>query len=326
MTHAVAGLPASAYVVAFVASSLLIVWRLETLSKRQLAGTVLGTLFMPYFSGLGNLLFVYLLLEKGGFGSEIAVNALTNNVTNLCFIIAIPALFIGLDLRATSRAKKVETGATLNRLSLILTLLALIFFSGVTYVLSDDGWIDRIDGLTLVAIFFFWQCFHIYEVLKENAQGRRGWSPLIAVDLFIILVASGITLIAVEGVVSAIVASDSEILNKNHLGLLTGFLMILPNALLAIYYSVRKQPEVVYTSQVGDAHICVPLCLGAFAIFRSIPTTDFLQQGLLLLVGVGTLHVVCILFFQRLPRLVACGLIVLYGWILYSHINTPPLI
>ena len=31
--------------------------------------------------------------------------------------------------------------------------------------------------------------------------------------------------------------------------------MVLPNGLLAFYYGWRGNPEVVYTSQVGDGHI-----------------------------------------------------------------------
>jgi cation:H+ antiporter len=46
------------------------------------------------------------------------------------------------------------------------------------------------------------------------------------------------------------------------LGWLSGWVMALPNAVLAFYYGCRKQPEVVYTSQVGDAHVSIPLCIG----------------------------------------------------------------
>ena len=43
--------------------------------------------------------------------------------------------------------------------------------------------------------------------------------------------------------------------------------MVLPNAMLALYFGWRRKPEVVYSSQVGDGHICLPLCVGIFAAF-----------------------------------------------------------
>jgi hypothetical protein len=47
-------------------------------------------------------------------------------------------------------------------------------------------------------------------------------------------------------------------------------MMVLPNAILALYYGWRRKPEVVYTSQVGDAHICIPLCVGIFALHQTL--------------------------------------------------------
>ena len=41
----------------FFAASFLMIWRLGALEKNGLEGTVLGTLIMPYCSGLSNLIF-----------------------------------------------------------------------------------------------------------------------------------------------------------------------------------------------------------------------------------------------------------------------------
>ncbi|MEO6243918.1 MAG: sodium:calcium symporter, partial [Opitutaceae bacterium] len=46
------------YVGVFLASSLLMIWRLEAMHGHGLEGTAVGTLVMPYCSGLGNLVFV----------------------------------------------------------------------------------------------------------------------------------------------------------------------------------------------------------------------------------------------------------------------------
>ncbi len=43
----------------FLLASCLMIWRLEALLNRGLEGTALGTLIVPYASGLGNLVFVF---------------------------------------------------------------------------------------------------------------------------------------------------------------------------------------------------------------------------------------------------------------------------
>ncbi len=68
------------------------VWRLESLLHRGLEGTALGTLVVPYCSGLGNLVFVYLLWRENEPAQEIMVNSLVNNVTNLTLLLGLPAL------------------------------------------------------------------------------------------------------------------------------------------------------------------------------------------------------------------------------------------
>jgi len=42
------------------------------------------------------------------------------------------------------------------------------------------------------------------------------------------------------------------------LGWLSGWLMVLPNALLAFFYAARRRADIVYASQIGDGHICIP--------------------------------------------------------------------
>jgi len=54
----------------FLVASTLMIWRLERLSENGVEGTVLGNLVMPYLSGLGNLVFVFVIL-----GSQQAVGS-----------------------------------------------------------------------------------------------------------------------------------------------------------------------------------------------------------------------------------------------------------
>ncbi|MGB0415919.1 MAG: sodium:calcium symporter [Coraliomargarita sp.] len=306
----------------FLASSLLIIWRLELMTQRGVEGTVLGTLFMPYFSGLGNLIFVGVVLMRNGPPEEIIENCWTNNITNLCLLLALPALIWGLQLQSNSQSKKAQRESTVNRLSLALTLLAMAFFSGMVWVLGQDGKIDRFDGIALVGTFLFWQCFHIYEVLKENTRAGNGWHPLILIDVALILFGSLITLIAVDGIVDMILGSDQGFFSKNQLGLLTGWLMVLPNAVLAFYYASKQRAAVVYSSQIGDGHICIPLCLGIFAIVETVPVRELFQTGLLMLAGLAALHLICVFTLRRLPKVVALGLLASYSYMLYLQLRS----
>jgi cation:H+ antiporter len=105
---------------------------------------------------------------------------------------------------------------------------------------------------------------------------------------------------------------------SQHLGWLSGWLMVLPNALLAVYYSWRGNPEVVYTSQVGDGHICIPLCLGVAALYQPVQVPAFFQTGMFILLGVAILHFALIATFGRLPRLMGWVLTAAYGLFLYK--------
>ena len=86
------------YLGLFLGASLLMIWRLEALLDHGLEGTALGTLVMPYCSGLGNLLFVAIIALRHGSPQEILTNCLVNNVTNLTLVLGLPALIWGLSL------------------------------------------------------------------------------------------------------------------------------------------------------------------------------------------------------------------------------------
>ena len=151
-------------------------WRLEAMLDHGLEGTALGTIVMPYCSGLGNLIFVYLLVAHQGPVREVLTNCLVNNVTNLTLLLGLPALFWGLAVvpgAAAGRTGRGGKGRTdlapqINRLSLLLTLCAVIFFTGAVWVLGQDGRLDRTDGLMLTGLFLFWQCFQV--VRRPQAQ------------------------------------------------------------------------------------------------------------------------------------------------------------
>ncbi|MBI2498147.1 MAG: sodium:calcium symporter, partial [Opitutae bacterium] len=103
-----------------------------------------------------------------------------------------------------------------------------------------------------------------------------------------------------------------------HLGWLTGWLMVLPNAVLALYWGWRRRADVVYSSQVGDGHICIPLCLGLFALVKPLPVTDFFRTGLYLLLGTVAVHGILLLVTGGLPRWAGALLTLAYGWFVWE--------
>ncbi|HXS19172.1 MAG TPA: hypothetical protein VN764_18365, partial [Polyangiaceae bacterium] len=86
------------YLLVFVGVSLLMLWRLESLLDHGLEGTALGTLMLPYCSGLGNLIFVALMIDRKGSAGQVMTNCLVNNVTNLTLLLGLPAVLWGLQV------------------------------------------------------------------------------------------------------------------------------------------------------------------------------------------------------------------------------------
>lgn len=317
----------------FVAASFLMIWRLEALSTNGFEGTVLGTLVMPYCSGLGNLIFAFILGRSGGNGADVMTNSIVNNVTNMTLVLGLPAILWGirvlpkktkprqnvrlnLSLKKTSAAGKTHE---LNRLSLLLTLTAVLFFTGAVMALGHKGSLDFDDGMVLVGLFFFWQCFHVFDVLKHNVrQGKSGFGWMLPVDLGLLAVGAYGIYISTDWLVGWISNIHTGFISVKHLGWLSGWLMVLPNALLAVYYSWRGQPETVYASQVGDAHVSIPLCIGIYALYHTLVIGPGFQMGMYILMGATLIHFLCVALFGQLPRTVGWVLVAAYGVFLYK--------
>src|SRR5579884_1553532 len=129
----------------FVAGSLLTVWRLESMSAGGLEGTVLGTLITPYITGMGNLFFAFLIArQKSGSATEVFTNCLVNNVTNMTLVLGLPAIIWNMSVVPEKTAAKKAKGKPsvktheINRLSVLLTLTAILFFTGTTWALGSD--------------------------------------------------------------------------------------------------------------------------------------------------------------------------------------------
>lgn len=308
----------------FLAASLLTIWRLESMSADGLEGTVLGTLVTPYITGLGNLIFAYVLARKGGPASEVMTNCLVNNVTNMTLILGVPAIIWNVTIIPAKRNGKARKGGRVhevNRLSLLLTLTAILFFTGATWALGADGKIDFTDGLVLVGLFIFWQCFHVFEVLKTNARQNKEFSWMLPIDLALLGIGGYAIYVSTDWLVDWISQIHTGFISASHIGWLSGWLTVLPNAILAVYYAWTKRPEIVYTSQVGDSHICIPLCIGVFALFKTIALPSFFSAGIVILLGATLVHFFFIAAFGRLPRFIGWALTAAYGYFLYQGLS-----
>jgi cation:H+ antiporter len=301
------------------------IWRLETMSAGGFEGTVLGTLVMPYCSGLGNLVFAFLMGARGTGGQDVLTNALVNNFTNLTLLIGLPTLLWSMNVlptqdSKTKRKKKSKDGdktPQLNRLALLLTITAVLFFTGAAWALGRDHTIDFGDGLVLVGLFLFWQCFHVFEVLKSNVRQSKSFGWMLPIDLALLTLGAGGIYLSTDWLVGWISTAHFGFIRAENLGWLSGWLMVLPNGLLAFYYARRGNPEVVYTSQIGDGHICIPLCIGIFALRQPIHVPGFFQTGVLMLLGAAAVHFVFVALLGRLPRWVGALLCAAYGVFLY---------
>jgi cation:H+ antiporter len=310
----------------FIAASFLMIWRLEVLSAKGFEGTVLGTLVMPYCTGMGNLILAFIYGYNGLDGADIATNNLVNNVTDMTLVLGLPAIFCGIKVmpskgkaKGKSPAKKsVDAGKTheLNRLALLLTLTAILFFTGAVWAMGRKGRIDFNDGLVLIGLFLFWQCFHVFEVLKSNVrQGKSlGWT--LPFDLALLAIGAYAIYVSTDWLVHWVQNSVHHGFVKDNFGMVSGWITVLPNAMLALYYTWRRQPETVYASQVGDCHVSIPLCLGVYALYHTMAMPLFFLTGIFILLGATLVHFFFVAVLGRLPWYVGVALILAYCYFL----------
>ncbi len=304
----------------FIAASLLMIWRLEAMSAGGFEGTVLGTLIMPYCSGIGNLIFAFLIAHQRGPGEEVMTNAIVNNVTNLTLLIGLPAIFWQAKQSSSSKgkSKKDDASATpdTNRFSVMLTLLAVLFFTGALWALGRDGHITFNDGLVLVGLFLFWQTFHVFEVLKTSGGDGKSLGWKLGLNLVLLGGGAYASYVSIDWMVTWLSKVKTGFVSAQHLGWLSGWVMVLPNAILALYYGWRRRQDVVYASQVGDGHICIPLCIGIFALHQTLKLPDIFLTGVYLIGGATAIHFLFIATIGKLPRFAGFAMVAAYGYFL----------
>jgi cation:H+ antiporter len=306
----------------FGVASFTMIWRLHAMESKGFEGTALGTLIMPYCSGFANLVFAFVMSRSGGNGSVVIENCLVNNATNLTLILGLAAIFgsaaVSSKGGSKQKAKKHAEFHRINRLNLLFTLIALFMFTGTLWALAKDGVLDFYDGLVLVGLFLFWQILHVFEVLKNNIRKNQLFHWSILIDVAILAASAYCIYFAVDHLVEWISKSENPFFSFAKIGWFSGLLMVVPNAFLALYYTRIGRQDIVLSSQVGDGHICIPMCIGLFALFNPIQVPDFFQMGAYIILGAGAVHFLSVALIGRVPRFVGLGLIGAYAVFLYK--------
>ena len=301
----------------FLLSSAIMIWRLNAMEQKGFEGTMVGTLVMPYCSGFANLAFAFVMGRSGGQGSLVLENCIVNNVTNLTLVLGIPALFRGMHLYRKSAGPEER----ISYFSLLLTIVALLFFTGAVWTLARDGRLDFSDGLMLCGLFLFWQVIHLFEVMKTNVRKQRALAPSLVLDIAVAGLCAWACLYSIEGLVDWVTVHGKGWLSVQYLGILSGILMVVPNALLALYYSARGRADVAYASQMGDCHICIPLCIGLYALFTPITLPSGFLPGITAIALAGCAHLIFTTLTGRIPWVIGGALALGYAVFVYQGLG-----
>jgi cation:H+ antiporter len=308
----------------FIVASAMMIWRLHAMEAKGFEGTVLGTLIKPYCSGAANLIFAFVMSRTAGNGQKVLENCLVNNVTNLTLILGLSAILCSAAIipqgGSGSKSRKSLDFYRLYRIDLLTTLVAMGLFTGILWALSKDGVLDFYDGLVLVALFLFWQVLHVFEILKTNVRKNRSFHWTIAIDLLLIAACAYGIYLSVDHLVAWVEKGDSQLFKAADLGWLSGVLMVVPNTILAIYYARAGRQDIVVSSQIGDAHICIPMCIGLYALFDPIRIPNFFQTSVFIILGAAAIYFVLIAALGRLQRWLGFGFLGAYAVFAYQGI------
>jgi len=149
-------------------------------------------------------------------------------------------------------------------------------------------------------------------------QGKSAFGWMLPLDILLLAVGAYGIFVSTDWLVTWLQNRHVGFLSAKHLGWLTGWLMVLPNALLAFYYGWKGEPETVYTSQVGDCHVSIPFCLGIYCLYHTMVMPAFFQPGMFILLGATVLHILFVLIFGQLPKFFGWILLAAYGFFLWK--------
>ena len=154
--------------------------------------------------------------------------------------------------------------------------------------------------------------------MKLRIRNRLELGPGFALDILLLLLAGYLTYESMEWLVSWVMILDQGFIGEKNLGWLSGWLMVIPNALMVFYYAYKKRADIAYSSQIGDGHICIPLCIGLFAILKPIDIPKSFEIGIQLIVGAAFFHLLFVILLGRMPRWAGLMLASSYFYFIYK--------
>jgi cation:H+ antiporter len=158
----------------------------------------------------------------------------------------------------------------------------------------------------------------VFDIFKQNVRHGRSINWSVIFDAILVIIGGLGVFAAIERLVAWIPKVGAGLLVFDNLGWLSGILMVVPNGLLACYYAHGKRADIVYSSQIGDGHICIPMCIGLFVLFSQIQIPQYLDLSVWIIVSACIVHFFCVGFLGRLPRAVGLACVVAYGYFVYT--------
>ena len=117
----------------------------------------------------------------------------------------------------------------------------------------------------------------MFEILKNNVRKNRGFHWSIVLDLALIAISAYGVYYSVDYLVDWMSYTKNPYIGVKDLGWHSGALMVVSNAFIALYDGLIGRQNIVVTSQVGDSHVCIPMCIGFFALFDNMTIPGFFQ-------------------------------------------------
>ena len=206
----------------------------------------------------------------------------------------------------------------MNRLALLLTLTAVLFFTGAVWAMGRKGRLTYDDGLVLVGLFLFWQCFHVFEVSKSNVrQGKSlGWT--LPFDLALLAIGAYGIYISTDWLVHWISTSVHRVHQREVSRLVErladgaaerdagGLLQLARAAGNGLCLAGRR------------CHVSIPLCLGIYALYHTMAMPPFFHVAMFILLGATLVHFFFVAVLGRLPRFAGWALVAAYGFFLWK--------
>jgi len=143
------------------------------------------------------------------------------------------------------------------------TLVAVLFFTGATWVLGRGGRLDRQDGFILIGLFAFWQCFQVYDVRKHNVRRRTSFSALFYLDVGIVLVCAYGIYVSIDWLVTWLSQQHGGFVERQS-SRLAQWLAHGPaqRAARLLLGLENAAPTSSTARRSATVIICIPLCLG----------------------------------------------------------------